>query len=152
MSIRPEAFTKFKAKFESIVKSSILPEQLQPELEIDAELPLEEITPRFFKVQKRLGPFGPGNPRPVYIAHKLQVTGTVQTPGKKNEHLKFKVSPSTSGTPCIDAIAFNMGHRLTEVNSGKLLSLAFSLDLNEFRGTQTLQLTVKWLGYSESQT
>src|SRR5690606_31443271 len=60
-----EAFTE---KFESIVRNTIKQESLYPEVEIDAELRLSDITPGFYNIIRQFEPFGPTNLRPVFIS------------------------------------------------------------------------------------
>ena len=43
----------------------------------------------------------------------------------------------------MDAIAFNFGPRLNELRSAPHVSLAFSLDENEWNGRKSLQMNVK---------
>ena len=55
-------------------------------------------------------------------------------------HLKMTV---TEGGAVMDAIAFNFGDRFAEIKPSGLVSLAFSVDENEWNGRTTLQMRVK---------
>ena len=50
LTLLPENYENFKQKFEEVVQQTILPEQLIPEIAIDAEMELSEITPKFFRI------------------------------------------------------------------------------------------------------
>jgi single-stranded-DNA-specific exonuclease len=43
----------------------------------------------------------------------------------------------------MDAIAFNFGDRIAEIKAADAVSLAFSIEENEWNGKKSLQLNVK---------
>ena len=49
------------------------PDQLRPRLRIDAALSLKAITPDLVRGLDSLGPFGMGNPRPVFHASPVEI-------------------------------------------------------------------------------
>ena len=70
--MKPENVEAFKTRFEEVVAATITDNMLTQEVEIDAELELNQITPAFFKVMKQFSPFGPGNMAPVFVARNLR--------------------------------------------------------------------------------
>jgi single-stranded-DNA-specific exonuclease len=57
LTLKEENYLNFKAKFEEVVKET-LPEELRtPEISIDAEISLSEVTPKFFRIINQLAPF-----------------------------------------------------------------------------------------------
>ena len=73
LTLRPENVNKFIKRFEEYVSANILPEQLIPKIEIDAELNFSEITAKFFKVLDQFRPFGPGNMTPVFFTENVNM-------------------------------------------------------------------------------
>jgi len=59
LTLTPDQYIPFKEKFEAVVKKTIDKELLIPEITIDSTLYLSEITPKFFRILKQMGPFGP---------------------------------------------------------------------------------------------
>lgn len=57
------------------------------------------------------------------------------------KHLKL-VLQSTSGAPQVDAIAFNVDLNIWPNPNIGTAQVAYSLDINEFRGNESLQLMV----------
>jgi len=112
-------------------------EMLIPQLNIDAEVSLEEITPRFFHILKQFAPFGPGNARPLFVARNIEIAGYPKVVGK--DHLKFRVK---SGPGYVEAIAFGMGSRLNELAGRFRYDFVFNVEENEYRGTVTQQLRI----------
>ena len=68
LTIRPEQYVDFCQRVDEVVSNQILPEQQERTLSIDMEIPISEITPKFFRIINRMAPFGPGNMRPVLIS------------------------------------------------------------------------------------
>src|SRR5690606_360385 len=56
LTLLPEQFSAFKERFESVVKNTIDKKLLTPEITIDTELDLNEITSKFFRVLKQFAP------------------------------------------------------------------------------------------------
>jgi single-stranded-DNA-specific exonuclease len=114
------------------------PEQLIPRLRIDGPLPLRAITREVVAGVLSLAPFGPSNPRPVFHASPIELADGPRT--IKDRHLSMSVRQEGR---TFRAIAWRAAERaafLGEHRSG--LSLAFSLDQNEYQGETYLQLTV----------
>ena len=142
---------------------------LEPEIAIDAEIELNELTPRYFAIVRQLAPFGPDNHRPMFLSKASQAVGYPRTVGRNSvQHLKFNVRsshkptvdsqiardmmpntiPFTKGGGAIDAIGFGMGDRIAELSTPdrKLrddLELVYALDENEFAGRITPQLVIR---------
>ncbi len=75
LTLKEENYEKFKAKFEAVVRAT-LPEELRiPQINIDSEINLSEITPKFYRVLKLLAPFGPQNMRPTFMTSGLRDNG-----------------------------------------------------------------------------
>ncbi|MDQ3046959.1 MAG: single-stranded-DNA-specific exonuclease RecJ, partial [Bacteroidota bacterium] len=66
LTLKLENLEAFQKRFEEVVSNTILDHMLIPEIEIDAELDLCNISPKFFRILKQFSPFGPGNPSPVF--------------------------------------------------------------------------------------
>jgi single-stranded-DNA-specific exonuclease len=130
---------EFKEAFNFIAKELLTKELLTPEIRIDAEIPLQEITPKFVRVLSQFAPFGPGNMRPVFVARNVELYGTPRIVGRN--HLKFKVR--TNGQ-VFDAIGFNLGSLIEQLLHGrKTLDIAFSLDEGEYAGETVPQLKIR---------
>jgi single-stranded-DNA-specific exonuclease len=50
LTLLPENYIHFKNKFEEVVSKTIDKKLLTPEITIDSELELSEITPKFFRI------------------------------------------------------------------------------------------------------
>ncbi len=119
---------EFKEAFKNAVKELMSDELKVPEIRIDAEISLSEITPRLVRLLNEFQPFGPGNMRPVFLAKNLELAGPARIVGKN--HLRFKVKQNGC---VIDAIGFNLGHLLPRMTPGRRdIQCAFSIEENDF--------------------
>ena len=129
----------FRIKFDEVVAKTILPEQLTPMIDIDLELNLAAITPRFFGIINQMQPFGPQNMTPVFSSGGVMVAGKPTI--MKEKHLKIEVYQT--GTPVFTAVGFSMAHHYADLMTGKPFAICYSIEENDFRGQKTLQLMLK---------
>lgn len=141
LTLLEEQYNNFKHQFEKVVKETIDPQMLIPEITIDAVIELKDINPKLMRILKQFAPFGPGNMSPVFMAENLQDTGYAKGVGKEEAHLKLSVVQQDSHK--IDGIGFNMGDKLSLVTGRKPFNAVFSIDENEWQGNVSLQLKLK---------
>lgn len=134
-------FESFKAEFERVVSETINPQLLTPEIKIDAEIDLNDINPRFFRILKQFGPFGPGNMTPTFMTQNLQDTGWGKCVGEDKSHLRVVVKQGTSNP--FTGIGFGMGNKLGIACTGKPFKAVYNIDENEWQGNVSLQLRLK---------
>jgi single-stranded-DNA-specific exonuclease len=141
MTLKEENYEAFKAAFEKEVRNTISSELLIPEIEIDAEINLSEISPKLIRVLNQFEPFGPENMTPVFLTKNIKDTGYPKLLGKEEEHLKLFVKQENSEG--FGAIAFFMGNKLNQISNQKPFDAVYCIDENEFKGTVTVQLRIK---------
>ena len=141
LSLKPENLNDFKNKFEEFVSEHITINMLTPEIEVDVEFCLNDITKKFFKILKQFAPFGPGNMSPVFMSKNLIDTGNGRVVGKN--HLKLEVvHKDIRGYP-ISAIAFQQSNHLDNIIRNKPFNICYHIEENEWNGVVSLQLNVK---------
>ncbi|MGA3244539.1 MAG: single-stranded-DNA-specific exonuclease RecJ [Bacteroidota bacterium] len=139
LTVEVDRLDEFKEAFNLVAKELLTEELLTPEIRIDAEIPLQEITPKFVRILSQFAPFGPGNMRPVFVARNVELYGTPRIVGRN--HLKFKVRANGQ---VFDAIGFNLGSLMEKLLHGrKTVDLAFSLDEGEYAGETVPQLKIR---------
>ncbi len=139
LTLSVDKVPQFQQRFEEVVSTTIAPELLVPLLEIDLELPLNQITPKFLKVLKQMGPFGPGNLAPVFLSRDIAAYSPPQI--LKDEHLKFTIKVAQGKYFC--GVAFGMARYAERMKEGETFDLAYSIEWNQYRGAENLQLMVK---------
>lgn len=142
LTILPENYTLFKNKFEEVVKDSITEEMLTPQITIDSDISLREITPKFMRILKRLGPFGPRNMKPVFESSGLRDNGYGKTVGNDGDHLKLSIVNGFDNKT-YQAIGFGLGNKYPLIRNGHTFKAAFTIEENHWNGITSLQLNVK---------
>ena len=137
LSIQEGKIDVFRVALNEFANTHIHDEMLTPEVQIDAEAALDELTPQFFNVVRQFAPFGPGNSRPNFLTREVEVIGYPKIVGK--DHLKFRVR---NGDGHIDAIAFGMGSRLGEIGGGGRIDIVYNIEENHYRGIVQPQLRI----------
>ncbi len=140
LSIYIEHLDEFRSAFDAHCAETLDFELRTPAIQIDAELKLEQITPRFYNVLKQFEPCGPGNMHPIFLTRNL----TLAYPPKlhKDQHLKFAVRDRDRRI--FDVIGFGMAHYFEVLKeSGRSVSLVYSVDENEWDGKMTFQLRLR---------
>jgi single-stranded-DNA-specific exonuclease len=137
MTLNIDQLDAFKEAFEKAVAERITPEQMVPEIAINAELPLDQISMQFFQIIAQMEPFGPDNMRPIFIAKNVRDTGYSKL--VKEAHISFNL---TQGNNSVKGIGYNMPDKISIVKSGQPFDVVFQLQLNEWQGTQSVQIQV----------
>ncbi|MFC0603534.1 single-stranded-DNA-specific exonuclease RecJ [Winogradskyella pulchriflava] len=141
LTLLPENYETFKAKFESVVKETIDPKLLTPELKVDLEIELSQIDDRLMRILKQFAPFGPGNMSPTFMTQGIKDTGYGKCVGEDDKHLRFTATQSFNDK--IVCIGFGLGDKIDIIKSRKPFSAAYSIDENHWNGSVSLQLKLK---------
>ena len=138
LTMLPENVEAFRIRFDEVVSARITPEQLIPELEIDAEIELEDINPKFYSIIQQMAPYGPENMKPVFVTRGVKDSNWSKV--VKEEHIKFSVKKNNS--PVIDGIGFRLADKFSLVKSGTF-DIAYNIDENVWNDKVNLQMLVK---------
>jgi single-stranded-DNA-specific exonuclease len=135
-----------KQRLNTYAQAVLKPEDLLPELSIDAEISLSSVTPELLDDLGRLEPFGHGNREPVFSSSSVSLLMPPRI--LKEKHIKLRVSqrmPNAKASFNYEAVGWRMADRLqAEVfQAGDSLDVAYKIGLNfhpEFGG---LELTLE---------
>jgi single-stranded-DNA-specific exonuclease len=144
LSIKEVDYKRFSQAFDDVVRESVEEEALTGVVLSDGELMPEEFTLGTAEILRAGGPWGQAFPEPIFDGEFKVLNQRLV--GEK--HLKLMLEPIHKDFPTnkmIDAIAFNIDVRRWPDASVQKVKLAYRLDINEFRGNQTLQLMVDYI-------
>lgn len=145
LTMHPENVEKFMDRFEEVVSQTITPEQLIQEIKIDAELRLEQIDSKFFRILNQCGPFGPENMTPVFLSRNVKVYGQPGIVG--NDHLKMSVMQGDSSI--FDCIAFGQASWLPQLKTDISFDICYCIEEHVWRDKRSIQLNIKGIRLSE---
>ncbi len=141
LTLLPENYEAFKAKFESVVKDTIDSRLLTPELKVDLQINLNQIDHRLYRIIRQFGPFGPGNMTPVFMTQQVQDTGWGKCVGEDDKHLRFTATQTFAEK--LVSIGFGLGDKLNVIKNQQPFDVAYTIDENHWNGNISLQLKLK---------
>ncbi len=142
LSLQEKHLPEFIERFEKFVSENILPEQKQPQIDVDAIIEFKDITPRFCRILKQFGPFGPSNMKPVFVTRKVTDCGKSHPVGKEHEHLKMALIDGSSKI-VQNGIAFQMGVYNQDLKAGIPLDICYTIEENTYNGSTSQQLMIR---------
>lgn len=149
LKIEEENIEKFRLAFAEFAADAPQPTDEDLQMRIDAEVCLNEITKQAVQELDRLGPFGQENPRPQFVATRVDLAEPPRTMGEGGRHLSLVFQQHKTK---IRAIAFGKGEWASQMQEdGGPFSISFAPSINKFRGFENVQLHLKdWI--SEKST
>jgi single-stranded-DNA-specific exonuclease len=142
---------EFRGRFQQFAAARLTPADFVARLEIDASISLDEISEQSVSEIAALGPFGCGNPLPVFAALDVEVAGPAVV--WKEKHLRV---PLRQGRRTVWMKAWNFAARADEFQPGAHIDAAFTLEEDEYSAAKgypnwaaTLR-DVRPAGYSNS--
>ena len=89
---------------------------------------------------KRFAPFGPGNPKPIFVTKDVYDFGTSKVVGRQQEHIKLELVDSKSPT-VMNGIAFGQSAAVRYVKSRQSFDILYTIEENIYRrGNVQLQI------------
>lgn len=142
LSLKEENLDAFTDRFLKLAAEEIIPEQMTPQIDVDAILDLKDINCKFMSDLKKMNPFGPDNQKPIFCTLGVKDYGTSKLVGKDLEHIKLELIDDKSNTP-IHGIAFGMHQHSMHIKKMKPFNICYTIEENTYNGNTTLQLMMK---------
>lgn len=140
LSLKADVFELFTQAFDGAVREVLDYEQLTGELLSDGELPSDLMTLDMAFLLRNAGPWGQSFEEPLFDG----MFNVVQQRIVGEKHLKLLLE-TQCGSTMLDAIAFNVDLAIWPDATIKHARVVYKLDVNEFRGNQTVQLMVDYI-------
>ncbi|TKB48656.1 single-stranded-DNA-specific exonuclease RecJ [Ferrimonas sediminicola] len=140
LSLDASRFAEFASAYDAAVRAELEEHQLTGELLSDGELGADQLSLEMAATLRDGGPWGQAFPEPLFDGRFRLLDQRLV--GQK--HLKMVVE-TECGTQQLDAIAFNVDLKQWPNGAVQWVSLAYRLDVNHWRGNDSVQLMVEWL-------
>ena len=156
LEIEIDRIDEFREAFNDLAKERITKEQLIPEIEVDAEVTFEELTPKLIQILSFFEPYGPENMTPVFKTKNVEVVDKVYFTEKSNTHI-FKVKDNDSSKK-FEAVFFN-SHEYRDmeqngnsingkankliIKEGNNFDICYSIDKNFWKGREYTKLRIR---------
>lgn len=141
-----QSVSVLKQRLNDCAQTCLTPEDLLPQLSIDAEIPLSSVTPDLLRNLGRLEPFGHGNPEPVFASHGVNLLLPPRI--LKDKHIKLRVNQRLADSKAsfsYEAVGWRMAERLQAeaLQPGDNLDVAFTVGMNSHPDFGGLELTLE---------
>lgn len=140
-----EFIERLKKESENIVL-----DEYSDDYEVDAEIPLQYLTPELLNLSDNFEPYGEQNQQLLFMTRNLLVQDALVFSGKGNDklHLKMTVNAGKFKWPCIFWSKGDLLHKEFEI--GDRIDLLFRIDRNVYNKIETPQIIVVDLKKSEN--
>ena len=130
---------KFYEKFSAIIESELKGKDISPEIEIDMEIKLPDISWDMVSDMRKMEPFGEGNSEPVFLAKNI-IVEDIKSVGNGKKHIKLALRAKEGGPKIFEAIGFGMGERFSGLKPGDIIQAVFNLQEDAWNGNKKIQL------------
>ena len=136
ISILPGRLDDFRVRLNEVARRFLTPDSFQPQLRLDAEVGLEEMTLLCLDQLGQLRPAGQGNPAVQFLARNLTHDRPLQRMGAQKQHVKLW---PTDGATLHEGVWWGAGNESLPVGR---FDLAFTPEINVYNGRRSVQLKV----------
>ncbi len=147
IKIENKNLDKFYKKLDSAISSKLKDKDLTPEIEINAEIKIEDVNFNLIENLEKLEPFGEGNKKPVFLIKGL-VVENINIVGSNAKHLKLFLRSQDSSPKVFEAIGFNMAREHEKIKKGDKIDAVFNLEKDEWNNSKKIQMKlidIRWI-------
>jgi single-stranded-DNA-specific exonuclease len=124
LTLHPGQLEEFRRRFNQFAAATLKADDFRPEYVVDAEADLSELTDGCVRDVLTLGPFGFGNPAPIFYTSQVEVAGPFKA-FKGGKHLSVPLRQQRRTLFCK---AWNFGDRAALFEPGAKLDVLFQLE------------------------
>ena len=135
LSIARDKVDEFARCFNDVARAELTLDDLVPELRVDMEVELADLTPGFEALLRHLEPCGVGNPAPMLVTRGVRLAAPPRIVGQGGLKLRLETD---AGEP-LEAIGWSLGGRIRELEPSRPFDIAYRLERDEYQGVSRLQ-------------
>lgn len=143
ITIQEDKLSDFREDFCEAISKQWVKKQVVPEITIDAEATLGQLTLEVVRQIETLAPFGAGNPRPILCCREVTLEEPAKKMGSGERHLTVQLR---QGDKVVRAVAFGASDWCDELNDVEgPIEIAYRPVINDFRGFRNVEIhLVDW--------
>jgi single-stranded-DNA-specific exonuclease len=139
ITIETGKISAFAESFEQYAQENLLTADTTAKLTIDALAPVGHLKEDIVRQLELLGPFGQGNPKPVFASRGVRLIASPRKVGPRGEHLQLSIADNTGAARCI---GFNMGAMEKKLLEEETFSVAYEPQMNSYNGSTSVQFVL----------
>jgi len=135
ITIARDKVDEFARCFNAAARAALTADDLVPEVRVDLEVELSDLTPGFESLLRHLEPCGVGNPAPMLLTRGVRLAAPPKIVGKGG--LKLRIETDTEEP--LEAIGWSLGARIRELGESRPFDMVYRLERDEYQGVSRLQ-------------
>ena len=139
ITIETEKIAQFAAEFEAYAKQNLNENDMVAKLHIDAAAPLNEFRKETVSELEMLGPFGQGNPKPIFATKGVHLLSPPRKVGARGDHLQLAITDNTNSVRCI---GFGMGKFEKKLLEYEFFNVAYQPQLDTYNNSSSVELVL----------
>ncbi len=139
VTIEAEKIKQFAADFEAHTKQHLCEDDVVDKLYIDAVSPLREFRIAAVSELSLLGPFGAGNPRPIFATKGVRLASPPRKVGARGDHLQLAITDNTASIRCI---GFRFGKLEKKLLEHEFFNVAYQPQINTYNGNSNVEFVL----------
>lgn len=142
LTLRKENLEAFTERFNMLSFDGVEAQMMLPQITIDAEISLSQITPVLISGLDLFNPFGPENENPIFLSKGVVDAGGSRLVGKDNHHIKLDIIDKTTNKP-FPGIAFSQHDFYQRIKDGQPVDICYTIEENRHGSNSFTQLIIK---------
>jgi single-stranded-DNA-specific exonuclease len=139
LKLEPGKIDQFAADFETYTKQNLNENDIVAKLYIDAVASLGDFSREAVSELQLLGPFGQGNPEPVFATKGVRLASAPRKVGSGGEHLQLTITDNATAVRCI---GFRFGKLEKKLLDNEFFNVAYQPQLNTYNGNTNVEFVL----------
>ena len=139
ITIETDKIEQFAAEFEAYAKQHLKENDISAKLLIDGLAQLDQFRKETVIELQMLGPFGQGNPEPVFATKGVRLAGPPRRVGTNGEHLQLAITDNTAAVRCI---GFRFGRLEKKLLEQEFFNVAYQPQINTYNGNTNVEFVL----------
>jgi single-stranded-DNA-specific exonuclease len=139
ITIQTGKIDDFAAEFEAYAEQNLSADDTAAKLYIDAVARLSDFRKETVSELQMLGPFGQGNPEPIFVTKGVRLASPPRKVGSGGEHLQITITDNVAAVRCIGFRFANLEKKLLE---HECFNVAYQPQINTFNGNSNVEFVL----------
>ncbi|TKJ39460.1 MAG: single-stranded-DNA-specific exonuclease RecJ [Planctomycetes bacterium B3_Pla] len=139
ITIETDKIDLFAAEFEAYTKENLGEDEAVAKLHIDAVVELDVFRKETVNELQLLGPFGQGNPEPIFATKGVRLASPPRRVGAGRDHLQLAITDNTAAVRCI---GFRFGKLEKKLLEHEFFNVAYRPQINTYNGNSNVEFTI----------
>ncbi len=127
ITIDPAQVDAFARQFDRVARERLTPEDLVPEVRVDLEVRVEDVTLDFERLLRHFEPYGIGNPAPTLVSRRVRLAAPPKVLADRGVRLRFDAPEGG-----LTAIWWGNPERAADLKMGSVCDIAYRLELDTY--------------------